>query len=277
MDGFWSADEHGNLLDVNPAYCKMSGYTHEELISMRISDLEEAMGISGIEDRIRHSFRYGSDQFETKHRRKNGSIWDVEVSITYRDILGGRLFVFMRDITERKRFQEELQEIATTDDLTGLINRRHFLELAQNEHRRAIRLHHDMALALVDIDHFKQINDTHGHAAGDRVLQILAKVFQKSIREIDVFARLGGDEFVLLLPGANSEQAYEVVERARLALASQDIYFGDQLVSITVSSGIASISVEEDTFELLMNRADHAMYKSKESGRNRVTIETDFL
>jgi len=273
MDGFWSVDEQGNLLDVNPAYCNMSGYTHEELVNMRISDLEAAMSISQIEDQIRHSFRYGRDQFETKHRRKNGTVWDVEVSITYRDILGGRLFVFMRDISERKKFQEELLEIATTDDLTGVINRRHFIELAQNEHRRAIRLHHDLAVALIDIDHFKQINDTHGHAAGDRVLQILAQVFQNSIREIDVFARLGGDEFVLLLPGANTEQAYEVVERARLALTSQKIYFGDQSVSITVSSGIASVSTEEDTFELLMSRADHAMYQSKEAGRNRVTIE----
>ena len=277
LDGYWCTDSQGNLLDVNQAYCKLSGYQRGELLGMQIQDLEAALTPSGIEDRIHHSFKYGSDQFETRHRRKDGSVWDVEVSLTYRDSSGGRLFVFMRDITERKRFQEELRHIASTDDLTGVISRRHFMELAQNELRRSIRLRYDLAIALIDVDHFKQINDSIGHAAGDQVLQTLADVFQQNIREIDVFARMGGDEFVLLLPGASSEQAYEVVERSRQALAEQRINFSGQMISVTISSGIASVSSDGDTFDAIMSRADQAMYKSKQTGRNRVTVDTDLV
>ena len=276
-DGFWRADSQGNLLEVNPAYCQMSGYTREELLGMRISDLEAMESLHDTTERIRYIATYGSAQFETMHRRKDGSIWNIEASITYRNAAGGQVLAFLRDITERKQLQKELHQKASTDDLTGLINRRHFMELAHNEHRRAIRLHHSLAVVLIDLDRLKQINDMHGHAAGDLVLQALAHTIQQNIREIDIFARLGGDEFVLLLPGARSEQAYDAIERARQALATRPLdIFGIQVL-ITISAGIASVSSDEDTFDVLMNRADQCLYQSKAAGRNRVTVELDLF
>jgi diguanylate cyclase (GGDEF)-like protein/PAS domain S-box-containing protein len=275
LDGFMSLSPQGDIIEVNPAYCEMSGYTCKELIGMNISEIDAAEGVEDFINRIKGIFKKGHIQLETRHRCKSGAFLEVEVSATYRDIAGGKMYTFFRDITERKRMHEDLQQIATTDELTGLINRRHFMELAHNELRRAIRLHHSLSIALIDIDYFKQVNDTHGHAAGDRVLQILAQTVQKSIREIDVFARLGGDEFVLLLPGANGEQAYAVVERARLGLAAAPVSLGGEKVVITISSGIASLASDEDSFKKILGRADRAMYQSKAAGRNRVTVEID--
>jgi diguanylate cyclase (GGDEF)-like protein len=178
----------------------------------------------------------------------------------------------MRDITERKRLQDELQQFASFDEMTGAINRRHFMFLARIEHRRAVRLQQELSMALIDLDYLKPINDLHGHAVGDMVLQRLVQVYQKNIREIDIFARLGGDEFVLLLPGASSEQAREVIDRARENLSEQPLLYEGRTVSITTSVGIASIMSDEDTFELLMSRADYAMYQAKQFGRNRIII-----
>jgi len=277
LDGFWRADKQGHILDVNPAYCRMSGYTREELLGMRISDIEAMESEYETAQRIQHVVKHGHALFESRQHRKDGSVWPVEVSTTYRNIAGGQVFAFMRDISERKLLQNQLHHIATTDELTGLINRRHFMELAHVEHRRSIRLHNSLAIALIDLDHLKQINDAHGHAAGDKVLKTLTQIVQKSIRAIDIFARLGGDEFVLLLPGASSEQAYEVLERARGALATHPIDFFGMVISITISAGIASVLSDDDTFEILMHRADQALYQSKASGRNRVTVDHDVM
>ncbi len=272
LDGFWRVDGLGNLLEVNQAYCDLSGFTRDELLTMQISDLEAMLNPYEVSDRIQRIFKQGHAQFETMHRRKNGSLWHVEVSTTYSNYLGGQIFVFMRDITERKRLQDELQQFASFDEMTGAINRRHFMFLARIEHRRAVRLQQELSMALIDLDYLKPINDLHGHAVGDMVLQRLAQVYQKSIREIDIFARLGGDEFVLLLPGASSEQAREVIDRARENLSEQPLLYEGRTVSITTSVGIASITSDEDTFELLMSRADYAMYQAKQFGRNRIVI-----
>ena len=177
------------------------------------------------------------------------------------------------DITELKSFQEKLRQQATTDELTGIANRRRFLELAYTETRRASRLKHTLTVALFDIDHFKHINDAYGHATGDRALQGLTRVCRENIREIDVFARFGGDEFVLLLPEISSEQACDVMERICFALSSKPLDLGGKLIWITISSGIASFACEGDSLDLLLERADQALYRAKEAGRNRVMVE----
>ncbi len=272
LDGFWRVDGLGNLLEVNQTYCDMSGFTREELLAMRIPDLEAMLSPYEVSDRIQRIFKQGHAQFETMHRRKDGSIWRVEVSTAFSSLSGGQIFVFIRDITERKRLQDELLQFATIDEMTGAINRRHFMLLARNEHRRAVRLQQEMTLVLIDLDYLKPINDVHGHSVGDLALQLLVRVFQQSIRGIDIFARLGGDEFVLLLPGASSEQAREVVDRALRKMAAQPISYEGHSVAITASVGIASLSSDDDTLDLLISRADHAMYLAKQSGRNRVII-----
>jgi diguanylate cyclase (GGDEF)-like protein len=175
-----------------------------------------------------------------------------------------------QEIVERKRLENELQQQANTDGLTGVMNRRRFLEVAAQELQRAARLGHPMSLALLDIDHFKQINDTYGHAAGDLALQNLARICQKNIREPDVFARFGGDEFALLLPEANLNQAVRVLERVRQALAAFGFDMDGNLVSITISAGVSSLDSVEIALDMLLARADQALYRAKEAGRNCV-------
>lgn len=180
----------------------------------------------------------------------------------------------MQDITEHKHLEERLHHEATTDKLTGAANRRRFLDLANNEITRAQRLERPLSLAIIDIDRFKEINDEYGHLAGDRALCELAQICRRYIREIDIFARLGGDEFVLLLPEASPENAFETIERIREALAARPLDCEDFVIAITLSSGIAGLTSPQESLDMLINRADKALYASKRAGRNRSTIGT---
>jgi diguanylate cyclase (GGDEF)-like protein/PAS domain S-box-containing protein len=210
---------------------------------------------------------------DTLRLKKDGTQFPVSLSVAplrgQQSQVIGRMHV-IADITERKKLQEELRQQATTDELTRISNRRHFMELAQSEIKRAVRFKRPPAIALIDIDHFKQINDTFGHAAGDQALVAFTKICQNLIREIDVFARFGGDEFVLLLPETNQEQAYKVVERIRLALATQPIVLDGKPVAFTISAGIASLCGDQESIDTILSQADQALYRAKETGRNNV-------
>ena len=210
---------------------------------------------------------------DTLRMNKDGTQFPVSLSVAplrgqHSQVIG-RMHI-IADITERKKLQEELRHQATTDELTRVSNRRHFMELAQSEIKRAVRFKRPPAIALIDIDHFKQVNDTFGHAAGDQALVALAKICKKHIREIDVFARFGGDEFILLLPETNQEQAFEVLERVRLALMAQPFDLNGKAVALTISSGIASLAADQVSIDTLLSQADQALYRAKEAGRNKV-------
>lgn len=183
----------------------------------------------------------------------------------------GRLIVW-RDITELKHAQNELQQLATTDMLTQLFNRRYFLELAEHELRRAVRHHRPLALALIDIDYFKRINDAHGHAIGDQALIMFAAVCRRNIRDIDIFARYGGEEFVLLMPDTNEDQALAIAERLRLLLARSSFDLEGIQLSFTISLGIATLADNLDSIPMMVTRADQALYEAKASGRNNSVI-----
>lgn len=163
------------------------------------------------------------------------------------------------------------QLMARTDSLTGLYNRRHFLELALHECAVAKRYGMPLAALLLDVDHFKQMNDTSGHQAGDEILRRIAQTVLQSVRKPDIAARYGGEEFILLLPGSRAEQAAVVAERIRESVAADSIETQAGRLKTTVSVGIAAFG-EEDTLEGLIRRADSALYRAKESGRNRTVI-----
>jgi diguanylate cyclase (GGDEF)-like protein len=179
----------------------------------------------------------------------------------------------LEDITERKRLEKQLQQQATTDELTSVINRRRFIDLATSEIKRATRLNHPMALALLDIDHFKHINDTYGHTIGDQALIALTRICKMNIRETDVLARIGGDEFVVLFPEATPREAGASMERVRLALTAQPVDLSGKLVPLTISVGIVGLVSGAMSLDLLLERADQALYQAKETGRNRVVTE----
>lgn len=188
----------------------------------------------------------------------------------------GRLIVW-RDVTEFKKTQSELERLARTDTLTDVINRRHFMETADAELKRAARHKHSFTLALMDIDHFKHINDTYGHPVGDRVLIEFVKRCRTSIREEDAFARFGGEEFALLMPETDLQQGFLAAERMRSLLSNAPIVLADQSVVITISMGITELAPEEDTLEKILHRADQALYAAKQSGRNRVVTWDETL
>lgn len=164
----------------------------------------------------------------------------------------------------------ELRRLATTDSLTGLLTRRAFAAEAAREIARAQRSGSPLACVAFDIDHFKSINDRHGHAAGDRVLKAVAGLCRTSLRAIDVAGRLGGEEFAILLPEADADAAAEVAERLRRALEATPLTEGEETIRVTASFGSAVVRAGEDSVEPMMERADAAAYEAKRGGRNRV-------
>ncbi|ACD97315.1 diguanylate cyclase [Trichlorobacter lovleyi] len=172
-----------------------------------------------------------------------------------------------------KRSNELLLELSNTDHLTGLFNRRFLMEALDKEVQRARRKDGQVALLLMDIDHFKRVNDTHGHLQGDVVLQKVALHIQKELRSYDIAARYGGEEFVAVLPDTSLKEAFNVADRIRLSV--QGMHFAGSLANerVTVSLGVALFpSPCFDDIDGLLRAADEALYQAKERGRNRVII-----
>ncbi|HEX7975554.1 MAG TPA: diguanylate cyclase [Anaerolineales bacterium] len=174
---------------------------------------------------------------------------------------------------ENARLFKQVRRLAITDGLTGVTNRRHFFEMAGHELERARRYGHPLSIIMWDIDHFKDVNDTYGHLAGDQVLQVVARRCRENLREIDLLGRYGGEEFVALLPEIGLPTARQVAERLRQAIADSPIICGeDYRVTITLSVGVADISGDCRHVEDLLARADQAMYTAKQAGRNRLAV-----
>ncbi len=178
-----------------------------------------------------------------------------------------------RDISVRKAMEVELMKLATTDALTGAANRRHFLAIAEAELARVQRFERPAALLMLDLDFFKQVNDTHGHAAGDAVLKTFAATVRDSLRKVDRMVRLGGEEFGVLLPGNGANEARLYAERLRGLVAASKTNFEQIEIVVTVSIGIAVMQAGDDDAEVALARADAALYRAKLLGRNRVEIE----
>ena len=170
--------------------------------------------------------------------------------------------------------QNELATLATRDSLTGLLNRPEMLRLADAELARARRYQHDTSLLLIDLDHFKRVNDEHGHPAGDAVLAATAQALQHAVRQSDVLARLGGEEFMVLLPQTGREAAGHLADKLRRQLAGHPMACGGQHLSVTCSVGVATVTgVSGEDFQSLYHRCDKALYRAKAAGRNRVEVD----
>lgn len=180
-----------------------------------------------------------------------------------------------KEIVERERLAGELQRLATIDELTGLNGRRHFIDLAERELARRRRTGRPTIALMLDLDHFKKVNDTHGHAVGDLVLRELGTVLREGLRELDVAGRMGGEEFAVLLSETTLDQGLEVAERLRSAMeARRPSQPGGPTVTCTVSIGVA-LQTPDESLDDLLNRADGALYAAKRAGRNRVAIAGD--
>ena len=175
------------------------------------------------------------------------------------------------EIEERKKAQTKLEELAAVDSLTGLLNRRRFFELAQEELARARHLRSSLSVIMLDIDHFKQVNDNYGHLAGDQVLIEVAKRISGSLRRVDIVCRYGGEEFAIILPETNLLLAEQVADRIWSKITSNPFKVGKSEIQVGVSLGVAYQDSEEEIFiDTLLDLADQALYKAKNAGRNQV-------
>jgi diguanylate cyclase (GGDEF)-like protein len=207
-------------------------------------------------------------------RRKDGSEFAASVSImrTGSALIKSGYAAVIRDISENKKTEDELLRLAATDPLTGAFNRREFSSLADQESQRANRYNHPLSIMMLDLDHFKRLNDTHGHAAGDKALQRFTTLCCNALRTVDIFGRWGGEEFVTLLPETDAEGAVIIAERLRKIVSQSVLIYNDHKISLTTSIGIAQYRSGEVTLEGPLSRADSAVYDAKKAGRNRISV-----
>jgi diguanylate cyclase (GGDEF)-like protein/PAS domain S-box-containing protein len=212
--------------------------------------------------------------FEARLKRSDGSMFWADISAQL-VVVAGRMCLLtgVRDISAQKRTEQRLRELAFLDPLTGLLNRRRFFEVAEDELLRADRYGGAVSLAMIDADHFKNINDMYGHAAGDDVLRHIARVLSTGLRRTDSVGRYGGEELALLLPAAELADAHAVVDELREVIAAEPVRADGVDVQARVSGGVASRRAGESLASLL-RRADGALYRAKAEGRNRVVAAT---
>ncbi len=176
------------------------------------------------------------------------------------------------EIQQRLKLEATLKELAATDPLTGLYNRREYEMLFAHEIERARRMNTALSVCIVDLDHFKNVNDTYGHGVGDEVLRRTAKLYRDHLRTMDIIGRLGGEEFIILLPETSIENAVAVGHRLLEALAATEIDTGTAVINITATIGISQLLPGDRDFNTIIQRADAALYRGKEAGRNRVEV-----
>lgn len=190
--------------------------------------------------------------------------------------LNGHLLI-LRDITEQRHTEDKLQQLALTDSLTGCLNRRAFFELAAPEFERSLRYRRPLSFIILDVDNFKKVNDTYGHLVGDQVLEGMARACQHSLRDSDRLARYGGEEFVVMLPETDAEGAGLAAERMRQIIETMAVNSGQSSVHITASLGVTTFEPGQMHYSLdrLLGQADQALYRAKQTGRNRIWVWQD--
>ena len=260
---------------VNPAFEKLMGYRADEVLGKNPKFLQGP----ATEDKTRYQIRQAMRQQKSIRTQilnyaKDGT--DLWLDINFVPLFdeSGALIYYAaieRDLTEHKKLQFELEDMARTDSLTRLANRPAFMERANSEFSRARRYSRSLSVIMIDIDHFKSINDQHGHAAGDEVLRQLGQHCSSRLRDSDFLGRIGGEEFVLLLPDTAQDSAYHVAERMREQLSKTSIVLDNGItLGITASFGVAAMNQEDADFNAILQRADTAMYEAKHGGRNQV-------
>ena len=398
-DGFWMTDATGRILEVNAAYSQRSGYSRDELLAMRVTDLEASEQPEDVAAHIAKIIAHGSDRFESRHRARDGSLWSVEVTTSYSPLDGGRFYVFVKDITELKQTQAAqklaalvyqssseamivtdadnrilavnpaftettgyaLEEVAgqlpsvlasgnqsdqfyaelwaelnasgswrgeiwnrrksgevyaeqltintiyqpdgsvhrrvalfsdvteqkkseeiiwrqaNFDVLTGLPNRRMFRDRLDQEMKKSHRTNEPMALLFIDLDRFKEVNDSLGHHVGDQLLVEAAQRLTRCVRETDTVARLGGDEFTVILPQFGEPAHLERIAQDIISKLAEPYLLGSEMVYVSASIGVTVYPNDGVQLEQLLRNADQAMYAAKDHGRNRYSFFTKAL
>ncbi len=257
----------GLIVDANLAATHFYGYSRKEMCQKHTWEIN-AMGRDVLP--VMHEIARlpgGHKPLNFIHKLADGNLRHVQTYAGPVELDGIRLMLcIIHDITEQKRLEQELEHAALRDALTGLGNRRQFLQLVERAHTKNQYFAQDFSLMLVDADHFKAINDQHGHYKGDEVLVSLARALEAGVRDSDTVFRWGGEEFVILLPLTNLQGALHVAESLREGI--QQLFQPNQQ-QLTVSIGVAQHQSDEDSASLF-KRMDDALYRAKTSGRNKV-------
>lgn len=274
-------NSRGRIEYVNDAFLRNSGYSREEVIGRSPSMFQSGRTEDAVYSNLWQTILSGRVwRGEVMNLRKGGEeYWESMAISPLRDRFG-RIshFVAVReDVTERRGREEGLRQLAHLDPLTGIGNRRYLIERAEHERMRAERFGSPLSLLMLDIDHFKQVNDQFGHAVGDDAICRVARVCAEGIREIDVVGRYGGEEFVVVLPGTDLEGARELAERLRRAIADIEVVASDGRAGRLSASVGLSTYYQGDGLEQLLAAADAALYRAKSLGRNRVVAVTDHI
>lgn len=267
-DGVLVLDANNRIVDMNPEAGKLVPIPLARVIGSPVDEV-----FSEWADIVRTFKDVPGTRAEVSTGKDEHSYLDIQISPLYdkKNNYMGRLIVW-RDISKLKKIQNDLEKLASQDPLTHVYNRRHFYKIAEVEIERCIRYQSKCSIVLVDIDHFKKINDTYGHKAGDEALIHFAGIFQQHLRKVDIFARFGGEEFVMLLPEADASQGRLTAERIRKIIESMPLTFEGHQISLTASFGVSTFTNKKDTLDLLLQKSDKALYRAKHQGRNCVVV-----
>ena len=277
-----SLDANGRIDRTNPSFLRQTGFKEGEVLGETLDRFELpslTAGTLSTQEQIAIACRDGWYLAEGEQRRANGSRYWGQRLIAVRHVTEAEgtdehavagYTVVLRDVTRQHADAEKLTRILRTDHLTGASNRMHFFETAEREYKRAKRYQQNIALLCIDIDYFKQVNDTYGHAAGDEVLRAFSCLCMQLLRPSDLFARLGGEEFVALLPSTDLSGAMQLAERLRAVVADTPIQAGDTQLAISASFGCAAFTAAASNLTELLSAADEALYRAKRAGRDRV-------
>lgn len=275
QDGVIVTDDNGRIQEFNQAAQTLFGQSAKEILGASIHGLIRSDDWATPDHYIGKFSRTKESTvplaYHANGRRKDDSEFPAEVTVGEAKIEGRYVHFFVvRDITDRKAFEQKLVELATTDSLTGVANRRAITAGIDEAFVLAERHARPLSVLMIDVDHFKRINDSYGHYAGDLVLVQLARITNDCLRATDRLGRLGGEEFVALLPETPLEQAPQVAERLLSAVSSATVHAANgQEIRFTVSIGIASIGPDMQSAQTLIQQADEALYAAKAAGRNR--------
>jgi diguanylate cyclase (GGDEF)-like protein len=279
--GFTIFDPKGKLVIYNKAYLDMLGDCRDTVhLGTTFRELARLSAERGLYVKAKDRIDAWVAERVRIHEQANGQPLEQELTdgrwvlVIEHRTPSGYIVSNRIDITERKRLEAELKALASMDALTGLPNRRQFMaRLAEELQRVQRKMTQSACVLMLDIDHFKQINDTYGHAGGDMALQHFAALMHAELRSIDSCGRLGGEEFAILLPGASLEAAQRIAERLRLKLAESSVEIDGKSVALTASIGIALLHPADVNPDAVLQRADGALYEAKATGRNRVVVE----
>ncbi len=286
QDAIFVEDDRQKIVDANPAASRLVGYSRRELLHMDSQNLQSPEDLK--------NGMLVQPRFEARLIHRNGNKIPVEVTQAPFKQGNQRLYIeIVRDMSERKQAEQELQhahedlqkqyaeiqkleaklrEQAIRDPLTGLYNRRYIQEALRDELTKAEQGTYPLSVLLLDLDHFKAINDTFGHEAGDLILKALARHLTANTRKNDIVCRYGGEEFVVVMPAISLEKAHQRAENWLASFQQMRVQYKDRLLSCTFSAGVAGFPEIGRTIKRLFDAADRAMYAAKQSGRNQVVV-----